>query len=62
VRVAGNRVSRQPVMIAANGQREFACFPAAVLAYVVNDDDEVLLLSHPSSKPLGSHQRGDGGG
>ena len=34
-------------MIAADGQREFACFPAAILAFIVDDDDRVLLLSSP---------------
>ena len=38
---------RQPVMVAADGQCEFACFPAAILAFIVDDDDRVLLLSSP---------------
>ncbi len=34
-------------MIAANGKREFACFPAAIMAFIVDADDRILLLSHP---------------
>jgi 8-oxo-dGTP pyrophosphatase MutT (NUDIX family) len=34
-------------MIAADGQREFSCFPAAILGFVINADDEILVLSHP---------------
>ena len=41
-------MSRQPVMIAADGQREFACFPAAILGFIVDADDRILLLSHPA--------------
>jgi len=32
-------------MIAANGQREFSCFPAAIMAFIVDADDRILLLS-----------------
>jgi 8-oxo-dGTP pyrophosphatase MutT (NUDIX family) len=39
-------------MIAADGQREFACFPAAIMALILDADDRVLLFSHPA--------RGDG--
>jgi 8-oxo-dGTP pyrophosphatase MutT (NUDIX family) len=35
-------------MIAANGKREFACFPAAIMAFIVDADDRILLLSHPA--------------
>jgi len=35
-------------MIAANGKREFACFPAAVMAFIVDAFDRILLLSHPT--------------
>ena len=35
-------------MIAADGQRELACFPAAILAFIVDADDRVLLMSHPA--------------
>ena len=37
-------------MVTADGQRGFACFPAAILAFVVNRNDEILLLSHPGRK------------
>ncbi len=37
-----------PTTTARSGRR-FACVPAAVLAYVVNADERVLLLSHPNS-------------
>jgi class 3 adenylate cyclase/ADP-ribose pyrophosphatase YjhB (NUDIX family) len=37
-------------MVTADGRREFTCFPAAILAFIVNRDDEVLLLSHPARK------------
>lgn len=37
----------QPRIVAADGRREFACFPAAILGFIVNNADEVLLLSHP---------------
>ena len=37
-------------MVTDDGHREFACFPAAILGFVVNDDDEILLLSHPARK------------
>jgi len=30
-----------------DGRRRFACIPAAVLAIIVNEREEVLLLSHP---------------
>jgi class 3 adenylate cyclase/ADP-ribose pyrophosphatase YjhB (NUDIX family) len=43
-------LARQPTMVTDDGQREFACFPAAILGFVVNDDDEILLLSHPARK------------
>ena len=37
----------QPMITAANGIRQFACSSAAVLVFVVNEADEVLLLTHP---------------
>jgi 8-oxo-dGTP pyrophosphatase MutT (NUDIX family) len=43
-------VHRQPVMIAADGEREFACFPAAILGFIVDADDRILLLSHPARR------------
>lgn len=40
----------QPRVVTADGRRDFACFPAAILAFVVNDRDEILMLSHPERK------------
>lgn len=36
----------QPVVQDAAG-RQFACFPAAVLVFIVNAAEEILFLSHP---------------
>lgn len=36
-------------MLDATGQREFACFPAAVGAFVVDGEERILLLEHPKS-------------
>lgn len=36
----------QPTITATNG-REFACSPAAVLAFIVNRHEQFLLLRHP---------------
>ncbi len=38
--------SAPATLLSARG-RQFACFPAAVLAFVVNDRGELLLLAHP---------------
>lgn len=40
----------QPTVRSLDGRREFACFPAAILGFLINDRDEILLLSHPSRK------------
>lgn len=37
----------QPHITTANGGRQFACSPAAVLVFIVNEREELLLLSHP---------------
>ena len=39
--------NQQPVITDVTGTRQFACSPAAVLAFIVNERDELLLLSHP---------------
>jgi ADP-ribose pyrophosphatase YjhB (NUDIX family) len=39
--------SNQPKILAANGKRQFACSPAAVLVFIVNEKEEILLLAHP---------------
>jgi 8-oxo-dGTP pyrophosphatase MutT (NUDIX family) len=36
-----------PVVSSSKGKRRFACFPVAILAFVVNDAEELLLLAHP---------------
>lgn len=41
---------QQPTVRTADGRREFACFPAAILGFLINERDEILLLSHPSRK------------
>jgi len=38
-----------PRLKSANGRREFACFPAAILGFIFNDEGEILLLSHPET-------------
>ncbi len=37
----------QPTIASASGHRVFATFPVAVLTIVLNDREQVLLLSHP---------------
>jgi len=37
----------QPHITTADGKRRFACSPVAVLAFIVNNREEILLLSHP---------------
>ncbi len=37
----------QPYLISANDKRRFACFPAAVVVFIVNEEEKILLLSHP---------------
>jgi len=39
--------SQQPYVIANDGNRRFACSPVAVLVFIVNEREEILLLSHP---------------
>ncbi len=38
---------QQPYITTANGKRQFACSPAAILVFIVNENEEVLLLAHP---------------
>ena len=38
-----------PTFTASSGRR-FACIPAAILAFIVNDDERILMLAHPNSK------------
>ncbi|MFZ0546454.1 MAG: NUDIX hydrolase [Candidatus Promineifilaceae bacterium] len=37
----------QPTIQTADSKRIFACSPAAVIAYIVNEDEEILFLSNP---------------
>jgi 8-oxo-dGTP diphosphatase len=37
----------QPHVLTADGRRRFACSPVAILVFIVNEREEVLLLSHP---------------
>jgi 8-oxo-dGTP pyrophosphatase MutT (NUDIX family) len=39
--------SQQPCVTTADGKRRFACSPVAVLVFIVNEREEVLLLAHP---------------
>jgi len=39
--------SQQPYITTANGRRRFACSPVAILVFIVNEQEEVLLLAHP---------------
>jgi 8-oxo-dGTP pyrophosphatase MutT (NUDIX family) len=36
-----------PHISTADGRRSFACFPVAILVFIVNQDERVFLLSHP---------------
>ncbi len=38
---------QQPTVTTVNGRRTFTCFPAAVLVFIVNANEEILMLSHP---------------
>ena len=38
---------QQPTVTTVNGRRTFACFPAAVVVFIVNEKEEILMLSHP---------------
>ena len=52
----------RPIVTAAGG-REFAAFPVAVLAFVLNDREEFLLLKRPSESawqiPSGALESGE---
>jgi ADP-ribose pyrophosphatase YjhB (NUDIX family) len=41
--------NRPPTITNAKGSRRFDCFPAAVLVFVVNEDERILMLSHPQA-------------
>lgn len=37
----------KPIVTTADGSRQFACSPAAVLGIIVNEREQILLLAHP---------------
>jgi len=39
--------NQQPHVTSVDAKRRFAYFPVAVMAFIVNEREEVLLLSHP---------------
>ena len=39
--------NEQPYLETVDGKRRFACAPVAVLALIMNKQEEILLLSHP---------------
>jgi len=39
--------NQQPIISDASGRRSFACSAAGLLAFIVNDREEILLLSNP---------------
>ena len=46
----------QPVIIDATGRRAFAAYPVAVQAIIVNEKEEILLLSSPTRNRDGAWQ------
>jgi 8-oxo-dGTP diphosphatase len=43
-------VNQQPSVVTTDGKRRFACCAVAILVYIVNDREEILLLAHPERK------------
>ena len=43
--------SQQPYVVAVNGKRKFVCSPVAVMAFIVNDRKEILLMANPDQQP-----------
>jgi ADP-ribose pyrophosphatase YjhB (NUDIX family) len=41
--------NKSPTVTNARGDRAFDCFPAAVLVFVVDEDERILILSNPQS-------------
>lgn len=39
--------SQQPYVTTADGRRRLACSPVAILVFIVNEQEEILLLAHP---------------
>jgi ADP-ribose pyrophosphatase YjhB (NUDIX family) len=42
--------NQQPLVTAANGRRTFSCSAAAVLGFIVDPEERILLLAHPLRK------------
>ena len=42
-------MNHQPVVTDVSG-RQFACFPVGILIFIVNEEEEILLLAHPERK------------
>src|SRR5688572_13072672 len=42
--------NHQPIITAAHGKRTFACSAAAVLAFIVDAHERILLLAHPKRR------------
>ena len=43
-------MSQSPKVISADGTRHFACFPVALVIFIVNEDEKMLLLSSPPKR------------
>ena len=41
---------QQPYVTAVDGKRKFVCSPVAVMAFIVNDREEILLMAHPDQQ------------
>ena len=39
--------AQQPYVTTANGKRRFACSAVAILVFIINEREEILLLAHP---------------
>ena len=42
--------NQQPIITDASGNRKFSCSAVAVSAFIVNEEEKILLLSHPRQK------------
>ena len=43
-------MSKQPAVVSAKGDREFACSPAALVVFIINEKEEFLVLSSPAKR------------
>src|SRR5262245_13188763 len=41
---------QQPLITTVDGTRQFACSAAAILVFIVNEHEEILLLNHPKRR------------